>query len=157
MNINSQIKEYLSFLNKSLPSVKRMLEQSQNDDERVYDWLQASWELIFESVLFRGQQRYLQVYGQGADLPYSSSSRVSLCNKLPTDEIFCDSGKEVYDHLSREFLIVNHFSFDEFVCLDGDWYSNDGILNHVLLTNDGQEFVIAVDDLEFTLDKPRTY
>ena len=157
MNISFLIKEYLFFLNKSLPHAKTMLEKSQTDEEAICNWLQASWELLFESILFQNQKRYLQVYGQGADLPYTSSSRVSYCDKLPTDEIFCFSKQAVFDHLSKEYLTVNHFSFDEFVCLDGDWYSNDGFLDHVLLTNEGQEYVIAVDNIEFILDKPRTY
>ena len=80
------LRSYVDFLNGSIQNIST-LTSSFNAEEVLYDWLQASWEMLIESVLFYGAKRYLPVYGKGADLGLDESSRVTNREHLATDKI----------------------------------------------------------------------
>ena len=152
MNINELMGNYVRFLNDSLPATKILVSHLVESEEVLYDWLQASWEMIIESALFYGSKRYLPIYGRGADLGIDSSSRVSNSKSLPTDKIRCVSTELVYDHLSQQKVDIKQFEFEEFVSWDGQWYSIDNTLDCILLNADGEEYVVAIDSVTFIVE-----
>ena len=76
-DIDELMRNYVQFLNNAMPTTKLLLVNLEENEEVLYDLLQASWEIIIKSMLFYGSKRYLPVYGQGADLGLDSSSRVT--------------------------------------------------------------------------------
>ena len=83
------LRSYVDFLNGSIQNISTLTSSFNADvaEEVLYDWLQASWEMLIESVLFYGAKRYLPVYGKGADLGLDESSRVTNREHLATDKI----------------------------------------------------------------------
>jgi hypothetical protein len=153
MNINQTMNNYVCFLNQSLPSSKIIISGLDEPEEVLYDWLQASWEMLVESALFYGFKNYLPIYGQGADLGINKSSRVSSPSATPTHKITCTSRDVAYDHLSKARIQINSFEFEEFVSLDGEWYSLNNDITHAMLSNQDMQYVVSIDDINFELVK----
>lgn len=151
MKLKKFMSQYMGFLNASLPHCKAMLKGLDEEEEVLYDWLQASWEMLIESKLFYGSKRYLPIYGQGADLSENDSSRVSSPRAAPTHKIVCNSDGQVYDVISKQQVDITNFEFEEFVSLDEDWYSLENKLDHVLLSVADTEFVVRFEDVDFKL------
>jgi hypothetical protein len=94
-----------------------------------YDWAQANWELLLESVL---QERigkrdvYLEPYGNGADCN-DRSSRVWKPEAIPTHRLLCRprDGQTLGDLLTRQSVDTSckDVVFDQFASktVDG-WY-----------------------------------
>jgi hypothetical protein len=159
MNVDKLLRNYVDFLNGSIENVLTLTLTSSFDEdvaeEVLYDWLQASWEMLVESVLFYGSKRYLPVYGIGADLGLDGSSRVTNRERLATDKIVCISNELILDHLSNSKIDVSKLDFEEFVNWDGRWYSNESELNSVRLSDGDDEYVVSLDYISFEL-KPAT-
>jgi len=148
--------QYMDFLNASLPHCRAMLTGMDEEEEVLYDWLQASWEMLVESKMFYGTKNYLPIYGQGADLGINNSSRVSSPTVAPTHKVVCSGQQPVYDVLSRNKIDVNNFEFEEFVSLDDDWYSLENTLTHVLISQHDNEYVVSFDEIDFELREYKT-
>ena len=155
MNINKTMNDYACFLNQSLPSSKVIIADLDEPEEVLYDWLQASWEMLVESRLFYGSKSYLPIYGQGADLGINNSSRVSSPSAVPTHKIICTSRDGTYDHLSKTSIKIDSFEFEEFVSLDGEWYSLNNDITHALLSNQDKEYVVSINEIDFELECSR--
>jgi hypothetical protein len=143
---------YVSFLNNSLPFYRRCTFEAKQSEDILYDWLQANWEMVIESALFYGSNRFLPIYGQGADLA-AGSSRVSNPKAIATDKIYCTSRELVFDYISKTNIDVEQLEFEEFVSWDGDgdWYSINNTLDHILLSDDDDEYVVLIKKVRFAL------
>lgn len=148
VNINVLLGFFRLFLESNLAKLI-----SRIDDELIDDWLQSNWEILVESQVCKPGTEFLEVYGEGADCN-ASSSRVWLPDALPTHRILVCLEKDSTNLLTGS--VINKTSnvpivFDRFVSWDGEYYGYDGSLNSLLADLSGEELLLPIDNIKFTV------
>ena len=154
VNLNTAIKSFAQFINKSWDTILPLLENRSytSDESSIYDWLQANWEILVERKVLAINQ-YLDVYGQGADFN-GSSSRITVPNAMPNFSIKIKGGSDskVYDLLNDEKVSLNEAVFLELVSFKDGFYRKEPQFDYVLLEDDiGVERVVSINELDFDL------
>ena len=132
----------------------RMIKVTEDTDENslLDDWKQANWELIVESNLEGDAPIYLQPYGSGADF-YGDSCRILRPEALPTHAVHCFSRHSVRDKLTGNSLNIplDGFPVECFVAIRDGWYYEEPPFDHVLVLNEDQQLVIALEEVNLDL------
>lgn len=146
------IQGFSKFLNLSW-SLAQASFQGDDAQDAMDDWLQANWELLIERGL--GVGVFLEAYGNGADC-CGASSRITFSEELPTHSIVCKSkiDEPLNDIWSakkargRNSVLV----FDRLVSRTSDgWYAEAPPFDKVLCLLDGDEVILDLGDLEFSV------
>jgi len=151
MEVTKSINNFRNFILHSWEGLSFFLNNCDDPEEMLNNWLQANWEILIESTLTK-ENEYLEVYGFGADCN-GESSRVCYPDKLPTRRILCypTNGKLVKDYLSNENVDIANCDFMGFVSLDDNYYKVKPPFDFVLLSKDSQ-FLIHFEDVIFVLE-----
>lgn len=156
MNIDRVITNFRDFLVNSwsfLPFKDGLINRNSEDEVLLEIWLQSNWELIVEQVVCKDGE-FLFHYGNGADYE-GNSSRVLYPEAKPTHIISGNSfGKQVYDHLNDDNVVVEKFKFERFVKKYGNNYFSDSppFDFAILIDSDEREVMVDFKSLQFTLD-----
>ena len=154
ISITSKIEDFAKFLNVSWALVEDIIKGEFEEDTQD-DWFQVNWELLVEREL--GVEIFLEVYGNGADC-YGASSRITFNEKAATHFITCKSnnGQPLTDLLSKKQLLNknNNLIFDRLVTMTDDgWYAESSPFSQVLCRIGGDEVILNLEDLEFSLSE----
>jgi len=159
--ISQLLNFYRLYLDANIDNVRLLIEENRGADTNyIYNWLQASWELLVERMILQ-PKNYLEVYGEGADL-YGSSSRISFSDSLPTHRIRCKSkhSPTVKDLLSGEYINPNDLFFEELVGFSDGYYNIQPPFNFVLCkgitSKDNKvlstDYVFRFEELDFWVE-----
>lgn len=157
MGIDNVIRTFVGFLNSSWIIVSQLLlnrDYTSNEDS-INDWLQANWELLVERKILKVNE-YLEVYGDGGDYN-GASSRITDPDALPNFKVIVKTknSNSILDILNNEQVRFEKAIFDKIVGFKNGFYTLEPEFKYVLITDDnlGLERVIAIDDIEFELEK----
>lgn len=151
-NVNLGVRLFAKFIEDNWRCVEDLLKLSGNKTSILSDWMQSNWEILVENLLCHTNE-YLDIYGDGADCN-EKSSRVFMPTALPTHEIYCqgkEPDKKIKDFLSQELIEIKDKTFNRFISWDGKRYSDAPPLKYVLLENDDDEFIVALEDVKFNI------
>ncbi len=157
--INYVIKNFINFLNRSLPvfnDIKQFFDDEFLFDEQRNDFFQANWEILVESLICAAGEEFLEAYGDGADCN-GASSRVFLPDKIPTHKIKCitkDQGT-ILDLITGVSIDLSNLTFHSFVNFENGNWSYTSPLNAILLENDMDKTicVVKMDNVNFEKSK----
>jgi hypothetical protein len=157
LDIDPIVRGFARVLSKSWQDVQA-ISQRVGTGSYVQDWVQANWEMFVEGALPPGAV-FLEVYGEGADCN-TGSSRVYRPEAIATHAVMCvprTGAAEVLDVLSnRPFRLgVHGIPLEEFVTMEGTWFTAKPPFDCVLVDDDGQERVIRADAVAFRLGEVR--
>jgi hypothetical protein len=153
MIVDSSIKTFAQFLNKSWDLVQELLKNRDytTDSSSISDWLQANWELLVERKILNINE-YLEVYDEGADF-YGISSRITDINALPTHTIIAKlKDKVAIDILNNQKISDDtEFIFDRLVGFKNNYYTEYPEFLYALLFDAtvNIERVICLDNIHF--------
>jgi hypothetical protein len=153
LDIDAIVRGFARLLSKSWPDVQEIAHLV-GTGSYVQDWVQANWEMFVEGALPPGKV-FLEVYGEGADCN-AGSSRVYRPQAIATHAVMCvprTGEAEVIDVLSNSpfRLRLNGLWLEEFVSMEGTWFTAKPPFDCVLVDDDGQERVIRSDAVVFRL------
>jgi len=157
MDINGAIRAFGGFLDSSWRAAAVLLpDRDYASDESVRnDWLQANWELLVERKVLP-VNKYLEVYGDGADYN-GASSRMTDPNALPDFRVIVRSknSKTIVDWLNKEQIIMATANFEKLTGFENGFYVTAPPFNYVLVTDraSDMERVFALEDIRFELEK----
>ncbi len=157
IDIGDLINKYLFLLRNYWDELEQLISYDKTGSLKD-DWLQANWELVVEGSLSQNSENseiFLEVYGDGADVN-SPSSRIIQPNKMPTHAVYCysRSGEAVKDHLNDCLINLPEggLPIDKFVSIKDDgWYYEKKPFDKVLIDYNGQQTVLDLDDVKFSL------
>lgn len=154
--LDDAMNAFLTVLRSSWSTVRNSLVESAGWNESVLsDWAQANWEMIVEAALSKDGNVALEPYGDGADCT-GSGSRVWKPSAHPTHAVACRAhGATVRDRLTDTVMIFPAAGLPvwEFVTVDEDtgWYRAMPPFDCALFDVDGNDVVVDLSDLSFTL------
>jgi hypothetical protein len=156
MKVDQIIENFRKFLEDSWPSVEPLMSSSPRGENLISDWLQANWELLVEDLILPDADRFLEVYGDGADCN-GSSSRVWLPDALPTHRVYCvsKSGHHVKDLISDTNIEIQDLTFNSFVSWDGKQYAIRPPFDCILLENRTDVFIVCSEEISFRIEEIR--
>ncbi|MDQ0448834.1 hypothetical protein [Methylobacterium aerolatum] len=131
-DIHASVLRFREFLNASKPIAEAAADGGK--DYLLDDWLQANWEVMVEART----EKYILHYGEGADCN-GTSCRVWLPEILPTHQIAC---RDLTSGLQHKFI--------KFIRWDGQKYSEDTPLTHILCNYDPL-VVLVIEQVELIL------
>lgn len=152
--VNDIVLNFQKFLVAVWDSVESFNEQflMEEKQEKLNDWLQANWELLVESSAC-GINEYLEVYGYGADCN-GASSRVTFPDKPATHRVVCNAyfSNPIRDLLTGELISIANMQLECFASWNGAYYEMSPPFDHVLVSNDRRDRLLAVADVNFDIE-----
>lgn len=125
IEISFLIAQFRALLITSLPIIEALMDEDIDITGTLADdWIEANWELLIESYLFKvaAKRCYVQTYGEAAEL-YPFSSRAFYPEQETTHKILClpKNTDFVFDYnLNQNIKLTKDvdFYFEEFVTMD---------------------------------------
>ena len=141
-NVDNVMITFKLFLEKNFDIINGLFD---SNSELINDWLQANWELMVEAILFPKSDKYLEVYGEGADCN-PNSSRVWKPEILPTHAIFCvpKFGNSLFDLITKS-SINQKLAFGNFVNWNGDDYQEKTPFNAILIEDFETQIILNIE------------
>lgn len=146
-NTDTIVRGFRAFLNAGWREATALL-----PEHEVGDWMQANWELLVEANLCDQSKEFLEVYGSGADR-FGRSSRILQHEALPTHRVVCVGRNDtvVHDLFSGQNIRPATLWFENFVSWDGEHYDEVPPLDHALLADRREIYLLSIDDVSFEL------
>lgn len=146
IEISFLINEFRLLLMNSLPIIETLMDQDIDITGTLADdWIEANWELLIESYLFKvvGKQSYIQIYGEGSEI-YPFSSRAFYPEQETTHKILClpKNTDFVFDYNSNQNIKLTKdvdFYFEEFVTMDT--FVSEGKIKNMSFASEPYDYV----------------
>ena len=155
MEIDKAVRTFADFLNSSWDLVNPFLidRPYTSNESSISDWLQVNWEILVERKVL-SQDKYLEVYGDGADY-FGASSRMTDIEAFPTFSVkIMIGGTIVNDLLNNETVVNTEFTFDKLVGFKNGFYVIAPPFDYVLIIDhNGTERVFELENIYFKLKK----